>query len=396
MLKHLVLTILLFIPAASSTPASTATVASRAAPATPLPSCTTAAPPRATTSLELYGTFHSMGVIVSIGATDDPDQTATVSVEYRTGDKAYRAGFPPSRVSNTRFVGSLFWLEPGALYDVRVTILDEGGALNCVTFEGKASTRAEIRIPSPRSSHYVSPTGSGAACSVSEPCALTTGLNRAGPGDAVVLRSGVYHQGEIKLPRSGRADAPIMIQGYPDETAILDGADPGTFTWTNVGDGIYKTTSRVPDINLVLADGQRLYPYQSLKDLQSLRWGIPGFYAEGTALYVHLANNADPSKAAIIVSRRSYAFLVEQSFIYIVNLTFRHYGQGEIRAALILQNASDNLVQGSKFAINDHGVVLFRESHRNVIQGNEFYDTLRDWPWDAFYPPEASKPSGSS
>ncbi len=139
----------------------------------------------------------------------------------------------------------------------------------------------------------------------------------------------------------------------------------------------------------MLADGQRLYPYQSLKDLQGLRWGISGFYADGTALYVRLANGADPNKAAIVVSRRSYAFLVEQSFVYILNLTFRHYGQGDIRAALVLQNASDNVVQASKFAINDHGIVLFRESHRNVIQGNEFYDTIRDWPWDAFYPPEA-------
>ncbi len=355
----------------------------------PTPGCASAVPPRPTTALELYGTIHSMGVVVSVGANDDPDRNATASVEYRTGDKPYRAGFPLSRVSSTRFVGSLFWLEPGATYDVRVTLLDKGGTLDCVTLPGRASTRAEITIPAPRNSYYVSPTGSGAACTVSEPCALTTGLNRAGPGQAVVLRGGLYYQGEIKLPRSGRADAPIMIQGYPGETAVLDGADPGTFTWTNIGEGIYRTASRVPDINLVLADGQRLYPYQSLKDLQGLRWKVPGFYAEGTALYVHLANDADPSKAAIVVGRRSYAFLVEQSFVYILNLTFRYYGQGDSRTALIFQDASDNLVQASKFAINDLGIALFRESHRNVIQNNEFYDTIRDWPWDAFYPPEA-------
>lgn len=86
------------------------------APATPsTTSCASALPPRPSTTLELYGTIHSMGVIVSIGATDDPDRNATASVEYRTGGKPYRVGFPLSRVSNTRFVGSLFWLDPGAL-----------------------------------------------------------------------------------------------------------------------------------------------------------------------------------------------------------------------------------------------------------------------------------------
>ena len=64
-------------------------------------------------SIELYGNFHAMGVIVTIAAADDPDGDATATVEYRTGSEPYRAGFPLSRVDDTRFVGSLFWLEPG-------------------------------------------------------------------------------------------------------------------------------------------------------------------------------------------------------------------------------------------------------------------------------------------
>ena len=176
-------------------------------------SCASALPPRPATTLELYSTIHSMGVIVSIGATDDPDQNATASVEYRTGGKPYHVGFPLSRVSSTRFVGSLFWLEPGALYDVRVTILDEGGALNCVTFEGKASTRAKITIPSPRNSQYVSPTGSGAACSVSEPCALTTGLNRAGPGDGCPAQWCLPSRGDQATASSHRS----LVMGKSDQ-----------------------------------------------------------------------------------------------------------------------------------------------------------------------------------
>ena len=46
-------------------------------------------------SLELYGTFHAMGAIVTIDAGDDPDQDATAEIEYRSGAQAFRQGFSP-------------------------------------------------------------------------------------------------------------------------------------------------------------------------------------------------------------------------------------------------------------------------------------------------------------
>ena len=101
--------------------------------------------------------------------------------------------------------------------------------------------------------------------------------------------------GDLVLPRSGAPGAPILIQGFPGETAILDGADPSPFSWTATGGGVYQTTVQVADPHLVLANGARLYPYQSLADLQNLIWGIPGFYAAGTTLYVRLADHADPN-----------------------------------------------------------------------------------------------------
>ncbi|MFQ5594921.1 MAG: hypothetical protein ACE5HA_12320, partial [Anaerolineae bacterium] len=71
----------------------------------------------AAASLELYGTFHAMGITATIAPTDDPDGDATAAVEYRTGNEPYRAGFALARVDDTRFVGSLFWLTPGTAYD---------------------------------------------------------------------------------------------------------------------------------------------------------------------------------------------------------------------------------------------------------------------------------------
>jgi parallel beta-helix repeat protein len=340
-------------------------------------------PTHAAVSMELYGTFHSAGVTVTISSTDDPNQDTVANVEYRiSGTEIYRQGFPLSRVSNTRFVGSIFDLFPGTNYDVRVTFSDPDG-----TFTGSINnaitTRAEITIPAPNHSYYVSPAGSGTTCSLAAPCSLTEGLNQATAGAEVVLRGGIYYQGGIWFPHSGTTNTPIVIRNYNGETAILDGADPATFTWTSQGGGVWRTTVNVADTHLVTANGTRLYPYQSLADLQTLKWGIPGFYVNGTTVYVRLSGDANPNSAQMRVSRWNYMFWVNQDFIFILNLTFRHYGQGEDPRVIKLENADNNLVQGSTFAGNDLGVLIWGDARNNVVQNNMFYDTTYGWSWDA-------------
>jgi len=366
--------------------------------------------PRVT--LELYGTIHAMGVIVSVDPTDDPDQDAIAAVKYRTGIEAFRDGFPLSRVSRDRFVGSLFWLEPGAVYDVRITLRDQDDLLHDVVLTGSATTREEVAVPTPVNSYYVSPDGSGSICSSVAPCSLREGISRAMPHDAVVLREGVYFEGEIEIPRSGRSGAPIMIRGYPNETAILDGADSARLDWTSMGGGIYRADLNTSDTNLVLADGQRLYHYSTFEDLQRLRWELPGFYTENGTIYVLLEDGSDPAMGQMTIGKHGYAFEVEQQHIYFINLTFRHYGQGMYRTALYLNNASELLIQGNRFLDNDLGILLRRASDRNVIQDNEFADTTSQWDWDAIkslpseygletggirlWPPDAGEPDITS
>ena len=45
--------------------------------------------------------------------------------------------------------------------------------------------------------------------------------------------------------------------------------------------GNVRELENVIERGVILADGDRLYPYQSLSDLQDLSWSIPGFYAAG-------------------------------------------------------------------------------------------------------------------
>jgi parallel beta-helix repeat protein len=214
------------------------------------------------------------------------------------------------------------------------------------------------------------------------PCALAEGLNQAEPGDEVILRDGVYYEGAIDSPHLGTPGAPIVIRSYPGEMAVWDGADPATFTWMAQGGGVYRTTVNTGDPHLILANGERLYSYQSLADLQNLIWGIPGFYADGVTVYVRLKNDANPNDTEMVVSRHNEAFHVKDWMI-ISNLTFRHYGQGEGARALTMYNAAESVVQDCTFALNDTGIVIKYNSHRNVIQNNEFYDTISNWPWEA-------------
>jgi hypothetical protein len=331
-------------------------------------------------SLELYGTFQAMGVIVTIAESDDPDGEVT----YRTGTAPYQPGFSLSRVAPTRFVGSLFWLTPGTAYDVRVTFTDpDGGPLDQFVISAYGATRPEISIPTPQKKYYVSPMGSGTSCTQTTPCALTEGIQQAQAGEAVILLGGVYYQGGLELPRSGQPGAPIILRGQEGETAVLDGAVPSVFSWTPVGNGLFSTTILTSGTHLVLADGQRLFPYDNLIDLQNFsRGNTPGFYVAGTTLYVHLAGNIDPNTVSMTVSRFGTAFNVEQNHIYFVDLTFRHYGQGDFPKVLYLNNASDNLIHGCTFSHNDLGVGIKRDSHRNVIQDSRFHDSIFMWPWD--------------
>lgn len=345
-------------------------------------------------TLELYGTFHAMGVNVDIAATDDPNLNATASVAYRAGSSTFQPGFPLSRVSNTRFSGSLFWLTPGTSYDVRVTFTDPDGILNGVTLSGSGSTRAEITIPSATHTYYVSPNGFGSACTQSNPCALTEGISQAQAGQQVVLLGGIYFSGEIDLPRSGTWGAPVVIREMTGQTAILDGGDPQDFTWSHVGNGIYQTTVNVANTHLVIANGERLFPYVTYSDLSSDLWGIPGFFAEGNTVYVRLEGNANPNSTDMIVSRYNNAFLIEQNYIYIQNLTFQHYGNDSYAKAIYLNNANYNLIQGCTFAINDLGIGIKRASGENLIENNEFYDTVFDWQWDSFKEYEARLETG--
>ncbi|MBN2382801.1 right-handed parallel beta-helix repeat-containing protein [bacterium] len=335
---------------------------------------------------ELYGTFEAMGVIVTLESGDDPDLNAVAQLFYREAVSSglYRQGLDLNRVSSDLFVGSMFWLTPETTYDVQVIFDDPGGVLHGQVLSLSGQTRAELVDTPPGFSYYVSPTGTGTSCSLNNPCAFSQALAQVQAGQEIVMRSGTYHLGAISIPRSGTEGNPIIIRGFENETAVLDGADPSGFTWLSVGGGIYRTTLVVADTHLITVNGERLYPYQTYADLQGLIWGISGFYVDGTDLYVRLLSGQNPATQTVVISRYNVGISVDgRNHIRFRELTFRHYGLGDWAKAVYFNNANDCLVQGCSFEINDLGIGLKRASHRTVIQDNTFRDTIFDWPWDA-------------
>lgn len=331
--------------------------------------------------LQLYGNFHAMGVIVTLAPDEDPDQSAQALVEYRPSGSEWRQAFPPTRVDALQFTGSLFFLEPATMYDVRVSFANDGGALDQTVLTASAATRSEIKVPPALNSYHVSPEGSGTACTSAAPCSLSQGISLAQPGDEVVLSGGTYYQGEMSLPRSGTPGSPIILRGAENQNPVISGADPEEFIWSAQGQGVYMAEVNASDTHLITVEGQRLFPYESLANLETLTYNIPGFYSNGNQVYLHLEGGKDPNSLAVRVSRYNYAFYVEQDHIFFLNLQFTHFGQGSWAKAIYFNNASDNLVHKCTFAVNDLGVGLKRGSHRNLIEYNEFYDTIFQWPW---------------
>lgn len=340
-------------------------------------------PNLAAVDLHLYGNHHSMGIIVDLDGGEDADLSAVATPYYGRPGDPLREGFPLTRVSATRFVGSLFDLTPGTDYAVAVRFSDPGDPIDDLLLEAEGGTRAEPQHTTPQREWIVSPTGSGSDCSAPSPCAFAEALGRAVAGEAILMAGGVYYIGEFSPPRSGTSDNPITIRSQPGQEAIFDGADPAVFTWTAQGDGVYQTTVNAADTHLVTANGERLYPYSSYADLAALAWDLPGFFADGTTLSVKLAGNADPNTTTMVVSRYNYAFSFSGTGLALHGLTFRHYGRGSYAKAVYLNGASDCWIRNCTFAVNDTAVGIKRDANRNLIEHNTFYDTLYLWPWDA-------------
>ena len=110
-------------------------------------------------------------------------------------------------------------------------------------------------------------------------------LGQLSPGDTLNLRGGTYHEHELDFNLRGTATAPITIQSFPGERAIIDGGIPDfqsapNSAWELVDGDIHLYRSRrafregVDSVGAwLLDDDVQLVEYESAENLESTNYG---------------------------------------------------------------------------------------------------------------------------
>jgi len=335
-------------------------------------------------SIELYGNYHTMGIIISLENDEDPENDAIATIQYRQIGQEFQEGFAATRTNDIQFVGSLFWLEPDMRYEVVVTIIDSTtNTFNGTVLKASSKTRKQPVLFDSKKSYFVSINGSGDLFTESNPGAIAEAVKLVKEGEEIVLLGGVYYTGGFVFAHEGTEESPITIRAFKGENVVFDGSDTINHIWEDRGNGIYSTNLIEENTQLVLADARRLYGYNSYSDLENLKWDLDGFYVDGDTLFVKIAGK-NPNNIDMIISKQHVAFtLWNRDYFQFRNLTFRYYGQNNWAKALYFYNSSYNVIDRCTFALNNMGIGIKSQSNQITIQNCEFYDDTDMWDWNS-------------
>lgn len=336
-------------------------------------------------SLELYPTLMSVGARLTYSG--DANANATARLEWRVpGAPVWQTGVSMTRITNSRWAGSLFWLTADTQYEVRVVITDPDGGGST---SGTVRTRREPQALLPARTWWVATNGNDGnpGTSASPFATWQAAANVAQPGDEIRVRPGIYYQ-TLDVPRAGTSASPIaLVADGPG--VILDGSDPAYLQrsdWRNDGGGIYSVPYTGSTL-LVCADSlMRLYHHSSLSALSSNANGVAqGFTISGGRLSVKLEGGVSPNGRVMHVARYNNGIVVDAGSWQIRGVTVRYFGTGNGGTGMNLNNASNCWISGNTtFAIAGHGIWLRGNSNDNMVERNLCVDPrISTWPWEA-------------
>ena len=354
-------------------------------------------------SIALHATFHNIGIQVNFSGDDNANASATL--EANIGGTGFQPVHALSRVflvpdsardDPQRFVGSVFSIPPETTVEVRVTVHDPDRVGNSVQTASITTRSRTIPSSSGREIH-VSKSGNNAAGSGTSSSPYATvqhAVNQASPGDSVLIHAGRYHeQVEISDMQESPTQGYLTIRSSGDGEVVLDGTDlrlNNAQAWTSEGSNIYSATLDSPnnETYYVGFDGDRMWKYQSLSDLEGLTDGTNGgFYSDAAAnkVFVNFPANAAPSGHQISVSNLKYGFdIFSVNNLVVDGLTFRNYNSAEHSAAIQTSDKSKRVwIVNSKFENMETAIRLEAEVVDLVAMGNEFSDQgVQNFDWD--------------
>ena len=310
-------------------------------------------------------------------------------------DDEYSIGHAFTRITDQRWVSSLFQAEPASSYDIKVAF-SGAGPLDNQVFEGitqRTRDYGEIELSSKlamlSASYVISPDGTGTDCTDEAPCSWSTAFAALDSQQEIVFTEGTYFMGNINLKKTD-----TVLRGMDGHNVVIDGAfQQNSYEWTLVDglDGVYSANigSGLGDQYGVIADGQRMFPYECLDtgcelELVSLGMaGIDGFYCEGDVLYIKLAQSGvHPNDVLFEISEFQYAFLATHG-TYVYNLEIQNYGNGQYGKGIYVNGVQRVVVKGCTFRHNNVGLGVKNEYDEMVVDGNTFVDTRAHWDWNA-------------
>jgi len=189
--------------------------------------------------IRLDATYEHIGALWWIEGDDDLD--SSLSLEFRRpGETAWLAAAPGMRAYPTIYVqdrplGLNYWaasamfLEPGASYELRLTLTDPDGGSE--TRLVNATTRTELHPDPNGRGMYVVPGAGGGDGSPGNPFkGLQAAAEVAQPGDVFHVTPGTY--APFQLLAGGLDGSPITFLGLGNGSAVIDGAgtDRGVVT----------------------------------------------------------------------------------------------------------------------------------------------------------------------
>ncbi|MFV2073185.1 MAG: NosD domain-containing protein [Thermoanaerobaculales bacterium] len=238
-------------------------------------------------------TFENLGALWWIDGDDDLDSSMVLEFR-RQGETTWQAGAPamrayPGIMVNGSALGLNYWaasalfLDPGQVYELRLTLIDPdgGGEVRTVV----ASTRTPPPATIVGFYRYVVPGSGGGDGTAGNPFrGLQAAADDAFPGDVFHIASGTYAPFQLLL--SGTPSAPVVFSGPTDNSAIIDGGgtDRGIITLGEWNQPIVHVVIE----GLVLENG---------------RWGVDAQHSHDIVLRHNLIRDVDFG----VVNRRSDA-----------------------------------------------------------------------------------------
>ncbi len=360
--------------------------------------------------VECYGNFEAMGVIVTPPADLKPAAIAGMHCWLNVASQWKPMQDPVQIGATNHFATSIFWLGPESRHQVKITA--ELAADKTVrTWYGQGQTRNDgVSEYFMHIYHWVAPDGDDAGDgSPQHPWkTLAHAIKVAGGlGDDIILRPGVYYEGDLALPKIEKANnSELEIGGdyhAPPGSVVIDGSDPKLLdptAWKSESAGLYSHPFDDGCQNVVLENKKtgvltRLLPIFTPDELRTRTVGKHGDFAGGTFADQHITGAfatdgktmwllppAPLTNFTVHAAKYTRAFLLDgSSNVRFSNLTIRYFGKNAYACAALIENSSKVTFEKCHFLFVDVGLWVKGKSDDDTVQDCTFLDGVNEFPF---------------